>query len=257
MGKLGSLFKYAGSIAVILAVFAMGLQYYLDHKTYLFDQAELQKIAERCVAPDVTRFNHSGHGGTGWLGMCGCAGFCSLRSFGGCLESAADQLDRETAFANITTELRRLYPDHILPEVEFIFINAGGWMGTFGLLHASLTEYVLIFGTELNTSGNSGRYWADIWDTMLSGEFRQWPEGTVRSVVHKAGDTIYHARGEVTGVQWTSGTYMLELGRGVIPSTILFAVADTIFSTTDFMTLAKTLRIYGVAVVRELLRGKI
>ncbi|XP_004365484.2 sigma 1-type opioid receptor [Capsaspora owczarzaki ATCC 30864] len=218
MGKLGSLFKYAGSIAVILAVFAMGLQYYLDHKTYLFDQAELQKIAERCVA---------------------------------------DQLDRETAFANITTELRRLYPDHILPEVEFIFINAGGWMGTFGLLHASLTEYVLIFGTELNTSGNSGRYWADIWDTMLSGEFRQWPEGTVRSVVHKAGDTIYHARGEVTGVQWTSGTYMLELGRGVIPSTILFAVADTIFSTTDFMTLAKTLRIYGVAVVRELLRGKI
>lgn len=30
---------------------------------------------------------------------------------------------------------------------EFIFINAGGWMGSYCLLHASLTEYVLFFGT--------------------------------------------------------------------------------------------------------------
>ena len=32
----------------------------------------------------------------------------------------------------------------------------GGWMGSFYLLHASLTEYVLFFGTAVDTSGHSG-----------------------------------------------------------------------------------------------------
>lgn len=31
-------------------------------------------------------------------------------------------------------------------------------MGSFCLLHASLTEYVLFFGTAINTSGHSGLY---------------------------------------------------------------------------------------------------
>ncbi len=93
------------------------------------------------------------------------------------------------------------------------------------LLYASTTEYVLLFGTAVDTSGHSGRYWADISDTLLTGRcvrhvhvnncdnnmiadgcrFVQWSEGAVESVVHGPGATILHPKWQVTGVQWDRG----------------------------------------------------
>jgi hypothetical protein len=76
----------------------------------------------------------------------------------------------EAMFANITTTLAAAHP-HAVIDVEptWIFINAGGWMGSFALVYASLSEYVLLFGTAIPTSGHSGRYWAHIEDTLLTG----------------------------------------------------------------------------------------
>lgn len=129
-------------------------------------------------------------------------------------------------------------------------------MGAFCLLHASLTEYVLLFGTELHTSGHSGRYWADIWDTLLSGTFRQWPEGNASSSIYAPGTTIFHPRFSATAVEWTPGTYMLEYARGVIPSTLGFALSDTLFGTQDLVLLLRVLRVYAAAVLRELAQGR-
>jgi hypothetical protein len=42
-------------------------------------------------------------------------------------------------------------------------------MGSFKLLYASTTEYVLLFGTGVPTSGHSGRYWGHITDTLITG----------------------------------------------------------------------------------------
>lgn len=154
--------------------------------------------------------------------------------------------DHEQAFSKVVVELRKKYPGHILPDedLQWVFVNAGGWMGSMCLLHASLTEYVLLFGTAVDTGGHSGRYWAEISDTIISGTFRQWKEGTTKSEAYYPGDTIVHAVGEATSVQWTAGTWMVEYGRGFIPSTLGFALADTIFSTQDFVTLFYTVRVY-------------
>lgn len=65
------------------------------------------------------------------------------------------------------------------------------------------------------------------------------------------GDTIVHQAGEATSVQWSAGTWMVEYGRGFIPSTLAFALADTLFSTQDFVTLFYTLRAYAKGLLLE------
>lgn len=66
-----------------------------------------------------------------------------------------------------------------------------------------------------------------------------------------SGDTIVHVAGEATSVQWSAGTWMVEYGRGFIPSTLGFALADTVFSTQDFLTLFYTVRVYVKGMILE------
>ncbi|XP_006795652.1 sigma non-opioid intracellular receptor 1 [Neolamprologus brichardi] len=161
--------------------------------------------------------------------------------------------DHEQAFSKVVVELRKRYPGHILPDedLQWVFVNAGGWMGSMCVLHASLTEYLILFGTAVDTGGHSGRYWAEISDTIISGTFRQWKEGTTKSEIYYPGDTIVHAVGEATSVQWSAGTWMVEYGRGFIPSTLGFALADTFFSTQDFLTMYYTFNAYMKGLLLE------
>ena len=89
-------------------------------------------------------------------------------------------------------------------------------------------------------------------DTVVAGDMRQWKEGGLNVYQYNIGDTIMHEPGEVTGVQWSSGTIMVEYGRGFIPSSLPYALADTFFSTTDFYLLYKFLKVYTKAFLNEI-----
>lgn len=65
------------------------------------------------------------------------------------------------------------------------------------------------------------------------------------------GSTVFHSWGEVTGVEWSAGTWMVEYGRGFIPSTLGFALSDTIFGALDFYNVYKLIRIYIIALLSE------
>ncbi|RUS79024.1 hypothetical protein EGW08_013235 [Elysia chlorotica] len=200
----------------ITATLVFGIQYWLNHKSYVFDDRSIAAIARKHVV-------------------------------------LSPKADIANAYEKVLHDLRSKYKGHILPnkDLQWVFMNAGGWMGSMCLLHASLTEYLLFFGTAVDTSGHSGRYWANISDTILTGKMFQWKEGTLKSIEFQPGDTVFHEWGEVTGVSWPAGTWMVEYGRGFIPSTLVFALADTVFSTTDFVNTFYILRVYAKALMME------
>jgi len=56
-------------------------------------------------------------------------------------------------FEYIKKTFHEQYPAITVPDCNWMFMNAGGWMGQTCLLHASLSEYVLLFGTSIETGG--------------------------------------------------------------------------------------------------------
>src|SRR4051812_10290612 len=80
----------------------------------------------------------------------------------GIAKSVLNLGSKEAMFEGVASELKRRHPQHINVSNPWIFNNAGGAMGQMKLLHASLTEYILIFGTPIGTEGHSGRYATEV-----------------------------------------------------------------------------------------------
>jgi C-8 sterol isomerase len=163
----------------------------------------------------------------------------------------------EQLVAGLVTELDRRYPGHIETERRWVFNNAGGAMGAMTFLHASVTEYLIIFGTPIGTEGHSGRFWADDYFFILEGEQWAYGPGDFKRHVYGPGSMHHLPKGAVRGYRIPEHCWALEYARGAIPTMIPFGFADTLSSTLDWKTAMQTLQIYAGACVRQLLRGKI
>lgn len=153
----------------------------------------------------------------------------------------------------IHAELSQRYPGRIVERPEWVFNVAGGAMGQLCLLHASLGEYVIIFGSPLGSDGHTGRFRATDWFTILDGEQQAFEEGALVAEIYRPGDQHVMPAGVAKGYRTLPNTWALEYARGNIPSMLPFGLADSVTSTLDLKSVAKTFRMYGQATVKNML----
>ncbi len=156
-------------------------------------------------------------------------------------------------FAALADDLAARYPGHVRFDDRWLFNNAGGAMGAMTLLHASLSEYLIFFGTPIGTEGHSGRYRAEVYDFLLDGEMWCYVPGESERTVYRRGDAAHLGSGLAKGYRIPDHAWMLEYARGPIPLMLPFGLADSALSTLDYGVIARTIWRYGRLAARELL----
>lgn len=172
----------------------------------------------------------------------------------------AEGLEFRPMVETLVGRLRDRYGDYINPEAPegWIWNLAGGVTGVINVLHGSLSEYLLLFGTPLGSDGFSGRYRIDIWDFMLAGEMWTYHDDSPGTrVVSKPGDWTLLKKGRAKGCKFAPDTWMLEYGRGPVPTCLPMGLGDSVFSALEGTTIYNTVKTYGKLTVKNLLRGKI
>ncbi|OTB07775.1 hypothetical protein M426DRAFT_317670 [Hypoxylon sp. CI-4A] len=161
----------------------------------------------------------------------------------------------------IVSELKQNHPSHVNPKwnvpEEWMFNNAGGAMGGMYLIHASITEYLIIFGSAVGTEGHSGRHTADDYFHILTGEEWAYVPGEFEPEVYPPGSVHHLRRGEVKQYRMPDKCFALEYARGWIPPMLFFGFADAVSSTLDIPTVYRTVSITGREMIGNLLLGKL
>ena len=158
----------------------------------------------------------------------------------------------------IVADLRRTIGSrYITAKEEWLFSNAGGTMGAVYLIHVSITEYVLVFGTPLGTEGHTGVHWADDYFHILHGEQWAFRAGALDKEVYRVGSVHHLPKGVAKQFKMHRECWGLEYARGWIPSMMPFGLADIFTSTLDLSTFYHSVRIAGREMLGNLLQGKL
>ncbi|KAJ6595667.1 ERG2/sigma1 receptor-like protein [Mycena vulgaris] len=216
--------KWGSRISILLLLIAVGVWFdHIKDRWYVFDPAQLNELARAAIAasPDDT------------AGM----------------------------IQHIVTNLTLTYPTTQVKintdANEWVFNNAGGAMGALYMIHASITEYLFIFGTPLGTEGHTGMHTADDYFNVLVGEEWAFSPGQLEMERYTPGMVHFLPRGTVKQYKMHEGCFALEYARGWIPLMAPFGLADTLTSTLDFVTVYRTAKMTLREMGRNLLIGKI
>ncbi|KAJ7587266.1 ERG2/sigma1 receptor-like protein [Mycena floridula] len=174
---------------------------------------------------------------------------------------AASPNDTAGMVEHIVVNLTATYPSNKIAlntnSKEWVFNNAGGAMGAMYVIHASITEYLIIFGTPLGTEGHTGLHTAEDYFNILVGEQWAFSPGSFEMERYPAGSVHFLPRLTSKQYKMHEGCFALEYARGWIPSMLPFGTLDMISSTLDMPSFYHTAKITAREMGRNLLRGKI
>lgn len=87
-------------------------------------------------------------------------------------------------------------------------------MGSMYIIHASITEYLIIYGTPLGTEGHTGRHTADDYFHILEGEEWAAPANSLVMERYPRGTVHHMRRGDKKQYKMHEGCWALELAQG-------------------------------------------
>jgi len=142
---------------------------------------------------------------------------------------------QEERIANIEKELQEKYPKFINKKAPIHFISAGGTFGAVKILYASLTEYLIIYGTMFGNSGPSGRFPFKVRDFVVSGKIAtNLPSNPFKVNEFNPGQVTILPPLKDNFYKMENNTWVVEYSIGLIPASI-FSIFANLVTTFDFL----------------------